>query len=220
MALGAVWLPQKGVQALNSEIRDLKFRYGCQPYQEMKWTKVSPSYLKVYESLIDLFFSQQALCFRAIVVRGKSRLQHNLFRDQDHDTWYYKMYYLMLEGMLSSDNSYFIYVDFKDTLGGRKIQKLQEVLRNKHHDSAGSVIRRLQIARSHEVQLFQVVDVLLGALTFNERLAMMTKSGNAISPAKLYLVDKIKALAKHDLVESSYVRDTKFNVFYWHPQDT
>ncbi len=52
--------------------------------------------------------------------------------NQDHDTFYYKMYFDLLKVILKPEFSYNIYTDIKDTKSQNKVEKLQDVLRNNH----------------------------------------------------------------------------------------
>jgi hypothetical protein len=63
--------------------------------------KVSPAKTQFYLDLMDYFFDDDDLHFRALVVPNKSKLRHSEFR-QSHDDWYYKMYFDMLKVILST----------------------------------------------------------------------------------------------------------------------
>ena len=41
----------------------------------------------------------------------------------------------------------------KDTRGAAKVKKLHEVLSNAHYDFSRSIIQRIQLVRSHEVEI-------------------------------------------------------------------
>ncbi len=211
MALGAVWLPTSIAKDVNDDIRHIKKKHGIPPHLELKWTKVSPAQAEAYRALLDYFFKHEQLAFRGLVARGKRKLEHSLFR-QDHDDWYYKMYYQMLYNILGEEHSSNIYVDMKDTQGSRKLRTLHEYLCRKLGDKSKDVVKRIQIVRSHEIQILQLTDILIGALSYHER-------GLQGSKAKLSLIETIKQESGHTLQFSSFPRDRKFNVFYWHPQE-
>ena len=96
---------------------------------------------------------------------GKARLDHARF-DQSHDDWYYKMYFTMLRPIFCAPHRYRIYLDVKDTRGGPKTRKLHEVLANSLYDFDRQCIERVQLVRSHESELLQIADLLIGALTY------------------------------------------------------
>ncbi|HEY91926.1 MAG TPA: DUF3800 domain-containing protein, partial [Dehalococcoidia bacterium] len=99
MVLGAIWCPFKKTSEIAGRIRDIEVYHKFQPTFEIKWTKVSPARLQFYMDVLDYFFDDDDLHFRALVVPDKSILRHNVYQ-QSHDTWYYKMYFDMLKAIL------------------------------------------------------------------------------------------------------------------------
>ncbi len=53
----------------------------------------------------------------------KSQIKHEEY-NQDHDDFYYKMYYQLLSKKLVPEHSYNIYLDFKDTRSAKKVNGL------------------------------------------------------------------------------------------------
>ena len=49
--------------------------------------------------VVTLFFNDERLRFRAVVIPDKHSLDHEAL-DQYHDTWYYKMYFVLLKQLL------------------------------------------------------------------------------------------------------------------------
>ncbi len=166
MILVAVWCPLEKSQELSKRLREIKGRHGIRSEFETKWTKISPAKKDFYIDLIDYFFDNEHLHFRALIIPDKSMLQHKKF-GQDHDTWYYKMYFDMLKIILSPDDCYRLYLDIKDTRGASKVKKLHDVLCNNMYDFQRRIIERVQIVRSHEVELLQLADLLIGAISIN-----------------------------------------------------
>lgn len=89
MVLGAIWCPLEKTREIIMRLREIKLRHGLSPNFEVKWSKVSPAKLIFYKDLVDYFFDDDDLHFRALIVPNKSKLRHPAF-SQDHDTWYYK----------------------------------------------------------------------------------------------------------------------------------
>ncbi|MFN2959458.1 DUF3800 domain-containing protein, partial [Escherichia coli] len=85
---------------------------------------------------------------------------------QDHNTFYYKMFFYVLKNIIEGNNTYNIYLDIKDTLGIEKIEKLRGVLHNDRYDYNHESINRIQHIRSHEVQQLQLTDLFIGALGY------------------------------------------------------
>lgn len=208
MVLGAVYCEQKEVKRISSKVRAIKAAHGLSPEFEIKWTKVSKSKIGFYEEIIDLFIEEENLRFRGLLIPDKSVLEHHNF-DQTHDEWYYKMYYLMLRYIFSPPHHYQVYLDIKDTLGGDKTRKLHDVICNDIYDFEQNCIRKVQQVRSHESEVLQLTDLLIGAIGyFNRGL-----EGNA---GKLQIITKLHtAFGKNILSKSSPFSNTKFNLFVW-----
>lgn len=212
MAWGAVTCPEGEVRAAAEAIRALKAAHGLKPGFEAKWTKVSPAKAAFYLALVDLFLADDRLRFRGLVVPDKTRLDHARF-GQDHDEWYYKMYFTMLRPIFTAPHRYRIYLDVKDTRGGPKIRKLHDELANSLHDFERQTIERVQQVRSHESELLQITDLLIGALTYANR-------GLATSPAKTAIIARLnERLGPQALVRTSTFAAVKFNILMWRAQE-
>lgn len=214
MVLGAVWCPQDSVAQIGKDIRAIKERHGLPRSHEFKWTKISESKKDFYIDLVDCFFHTGNLNFRGYIAQ-KEGLNHALIPDQTHDTWYYKIYFRMLEQIFTRENTYNIYLDIKDTRGGRKTRKLHEVLCNSKLDFNEELVKRIQLVRSHEVELVQLADVLIGALSF---IHCGHDQKPEASPAKLEVIERIRQKSGYNLTLQTPLREIKFNLFFWQPQ--
>jgi hypothetical protein len=134
MVLGAVWCPLDKTKEVAIRLREIKKKHGMPAPFEVKWTKVSPAKKDFYLDLINYFFDDDDLCFRGLIVPDKTKLRHDAFAGQDHDTWYYKMYFDMLKVIFRPDARYRIYMDIKDTRGAEKVAKLHVVSVKRHED--------------------------------------------------------------------------------------
>ena len=210
MVLGAVWCPASHRQSLADKIKRLKADYGLPAQFEIKWVKVSPGKLPFYQALLDLFFDEPLLHFRALVVPDKAALNHGRFA-QNHDDFYYKQWYTLLNRLINPSNQYRIFLDIKDTRGQAKVRKLHDVLCNANYDFDRSVIESIELVHSHDVLLLQLADLLIGALAYVHR-------GLHGSPAKLALVAHLRHRSGLRLEQSSLLRADKFNLFIWRPQ--
>ncbi|MGH7800443.1 MAG: DUF3800 domain-containing protein [Thermodesulfobacteriota bacterium] len=207
MVLGAVWCPLEKVREICVRIREIKRNHGMKPDFEIKWTKVSPAKLEFYQNLVDYFFDDDDLHFRALIVPDKSKLRHEDF-GQSHDDWYYKMYFDMLKVIFNPECRYRIYLDVKDTRGAAKVKKLHDVLCNNMYDFSREIIERVQIVRSHEVEILQIVDLMIGTISYVNR-------GFSDSPAKLALVERIRKRSGYELTRTTLLRENKVNLFRW-----
>ncbi|MBJ6107889.1 DUF3800 domain-containing protein [Hymenobacter sp. BT523] len=210
MVLGGVWCIQYKIPDVSKRIREIKAKHGLAPGFEVKWHKVSASKAGFYLELIDFFFDDDDLHFRGLIIPDKGLLDHEKF-NQSHDDFYYKMYFDLLKVILDPQSSYNIYLDIKDTRSQRKVELLQSVLRNSQYDYDKQIVRKVQQIRSHEVELLQVTDLLIGALSYVHR----GLTGNA---GKLSLVNRIRERSKYSLKNSTLVKESKMNLFVWEPK--
>ena len=207
MVLGAVWCPKDKRLEIAERIREIKQKHGLERDFEIKWTKVSPSKLAFYQDIVDYFFDDDDLHFRGLVVPDKSVLDHERHQ-QDHDEWYYKMYFTMLKTIFDPDSRYYVYIDIKDTLGHEKVEKLQDILCTNAYDFSRRMIADVKRVHSHEVEHLQIADLLIGALSYLHR----ELSGNS---AKEALIARIRQRSGYRLTLNTMMRELKFNLLIW-----
>lgn len=210
MVLGAIWCPKDKAREAFDRIREIKEKHNLSRNLEIKWTKVSIAKKMFYLDLIDYFFDNPDLHFRA-VISYKTKLDHKSHK-QTHEDWYYKQYYQLIHPLLTSKDHYNIYLDIKDTRGPWKRDHLRGVLANKMYDYDGKIIKGIQAIRSEEVELLQLADLLLGALGYVHK----EFSGNQ---GKLEVIKRIRKHSGHSLVKNTFLREFKFNLFIWHPSE-
>jgi hypothetical protein len=208
MVLGAIWCPLDNSREIAVRLREIKQKHGLTPQFEVKWTKVSPAKTRLYLDLVDYFFDDDDLHFRALIVPDKSKLRHDAIPGQNHDTWYYKMYFDMLKVIFRPDAGYRVYLDIKDTRGAEKTAKLHEVLCNNMYDFSRNVIERVQLVHSHEIEQLQLADLLIGAISYLNR-------GLQGSQAKEALVARIQERSGYSLTKTTLYREDKVNLFRW-----
>jgi len=206
MVLGCVWCKETLVKEVHSRIADIKGRNKIARHGEMKWTKISKGNEIAYLDLINYFFDNDELFFRAIVI-DKACLNHQRF-GQTHDEWYYKMLFELIHRVLRTDNEYKIFLDYKDSQSGYRSRKLHEVLCNSKYDFQRQSIKNVQCLPSHEIGLIQLCDILIGALGYNQQ-KLSTNQG------KLDIINLIKKRSGRSLSSSTLPSELKFNVFFW-----
>ena len=207
MILGAVWCPLEKVRGISVHIREIKQKHRMKPNFEIKWSKVSPAKSAFYLDLMDYFFDDDDLHFRALIVPDKSKLQHDAFK-QSHDEFYFKMYFDMLKIIFKPKARYRIYLDIKDTRSATKVAKLYDVLCNNIYDFSFEIIERVQTVRSHEVEILQLTDLLTGTISYVNR----GLSGNG---GKEALVDRMRKRSGYKLINTTLLREDKVNLFRW-----
>lgn len=221
MVIGAVYCPIEKKEEIFERLYSFKVKHNLipknkkndkdnRPYYELKWNKVSKSKIEYYKDVINYFFDDDDLQFRVLVVSNKTDINYEKF-NHTHDTFYYKMYFGMLKAILNPENSHHIYIDIKDTKSKEKVHKLEQVLRNDKYDYSKEIIKKVQQVRSHEVEILQLADLLVGATAYVNR-------GLANSKAKNELINLIKHRSKYSLTKSTLLKERKFNVFIWEPQ--
>lgn len=181
----------------NEFIKNLRNKHNM--FTEIKWSKVSKSKFEFYAELIDYFFSSE-MRFRAIVV-NKNQIDNERI-GQSYDDFYYKMYYQLLHHKISMEYTYNVYLDIKDTLSAFKVRKLKEILNTRYNS-----IRNLQNIRSHESNIMQLTDLLMGAISYYKR-------GPRKVIAKNKLIEKIQIKSNYTLNEKTPKAEEKFNLFF------
>lgn len=188
-------------------LREIKQRHGIPASTEVKWGKVSPAKLDFYMQWIDYFFDDDDLSFRTVIIPEKQHLNHTSFQ-QTHDGWYYKMLFTLLKVLLKPQNRHRIYIDYKDTRSGEKANELHQVLCNNAYDFDRRIIERVQPVASHESELLQLCDLLIGAIGYHNRKL-------SDSSAKLALIDRIKQRSGLSLERNTLLAATKINLLRW-----
>ncbi len=206
MVLGAVHCLTDKRSSISQRIRDLKLKHNLSKDFEIKWTKISPAKTSFYTDLVDYFYDDDDLGFRAVIA-DKDTLDH-ASRGQTHDDWYYRMYYQLLTVLMNPQNKYFIYLDIKDTKGADKVQKLHQVLKNKMYDFDQQIIKRVQQVRSDEVEILQLTDLLTGAIQGVQRGVMTNTAKNKV-------IERIKERSGYNLDRTTLPSEPKTNLFYW-----
>ena len=210
MVLGAVWCPLEKTREISGRLKEIKKKHGMGQEFEVKWTKVSGSKLRMYMEFIDYFFADDCLHFRGLIA-PKTGLNHTVF-NQAHDDWYYKMYFDMLKVLFEPESQYRVYLDIKDTRGAAKVRKLHDVICNNMYDFQRSIVERVQLVRSHESNILQLADLLIGAVShINRELEGST--------GKKALVQRIKERSKYCLVKTTLYREDKMNLLRWQPTE-
>jgi hypothetical protein len=222
MAIGAVYCPASKKKEVFKRIADIKKEHKLIPSHinenenrgiyEIKWNKVSKSKIAFFKDIIDYFFDDDDLSFRVLVVPDKSKLNHDFFK-QDHNTFYYKMYFSMLKTILNPEYSHNIYIDIKDTQSREKVHKLEQILRTDKYDYSKEIIKKVQQVKSHEVELLQLTDLLIGAISYVHR-------GLDTSLVKNDLIQYIRNRSKYSLLKSTLIKEKKMNIFIWESKTT
>jgi hypothetical protein len=204
MAIGAVMCPKSSVKSISKRVRDIKKKYNLKKDFEIKWSKVSPSKVNFYLDLIDLFFDVGDLSFRGVIISERKKIDYADL-EKTHDELIYHMHYEAIKLLLAPQNVYYIYVDMKDTQGGKKIKKLHNILCSSHYDFEKKIIRNIVQVQAEEIEMVQLCDLLIGALAY-------TNNGFDTSKAKLEIIRKIMYRSNYTLKQTTLLGEKKFNL--------
>ena len=215
MIIGSLSCPKNKVKKINKYLTHLKETYKIDNNmisnnEELKWNKVGKKNLELYLDVIKYFFSNDDLRYRAIVI-NKSLINNKKYNQTD-DEFYHKMYYVMLQHIISPGNTFNIYPDIKDTNSYHNHQILLDILRKKFRDTNNKTLKKNQPIRSHQVMLLQLTDILTGALGYYYR-------NLNTSPNKLKVIEEIKEVYPYNLNDSTPFNYSKFNVLIWRSKD-
>lgn len=213
MVLGAICCPSDKVDIV---VRTIKYlRHQHQYLTELKWTKLIEKQMPFYQALVD-FFMKSDLQFKATVVLNKERLRHGEFNNGSHTNFYYKMFYYTLKDFFTEeDASYRLYLDYMDTLGHEKCEKLVTVLQNHASGQNRTIHVEAQTIRSYESQLIQLCDLFTGALSYKNRTDIEKKS-----TIKNELISCIEKASGINLLHGTPPWEPKFNIFQFQPRST
>ena len=146
---------------------------------------------------------------RLQLCREKSSLDHEFFNEGSHNTFYYKMFYYTLRDFLSSDNEYRIYLDYMDTLGAEKTKTLCDVLQKQTN---WNLSVNAYIIQSHESQIIQLCDLLIGAVSYRNRSDIEHSS-----IIKMRIVEYLENKLGHALDYTTKPWERQFNIFRFSP---
>ncbi|MFZ2323654.1 MAG: DUF3800 domain-containing protein [Ignavibacteriaceae bacterium] len=188
-ALGSLWMSEKYREQFKDEIKKIKSDHNYK--LEIKWNKVSPKFIDLYKALLEYFFENENLRFRALIVESE-KIDLVKFHQGDAELSFYKFYYQLLHHWILDFDEYNIFLDYKINKEKFRLNVLREVLTSA---SLSSVISNVQSIHSKESLGIQLSDFLLGIVSskFNdtfkkegtkEKLIVLTenKLGKNISP--------------------------------------
>lgn len=212
MLIGAMYCEEQYKDSIFKDIRNIKVKHGLSSWFEIKWTKVSYGKLEFYKDLIDYFFQNDNLFFRVVIAHEKKELNHTKYNLGSYDLWYYKIYFLVLDKIILPTDEYRIFIDIKDTKGGPKIRKLQDVLCNNIYDFKQEVVRDIKQINSKESEILQLADLIMGGIGYFSRNLTIKQNG------KKELIDYMLNNYNIDFTENTIKSEKKFNIFHWYPR--
>lgn len=208
MVFGALRCEASILQEVTATIKALRQQHNY--HQELKWTKLVSSQMPFYTELIAYFANNSGLSFKATVVLNKQTLDHAKYNSGSAGTFYYKMAYYALRDLLVAGKGHRLYFDYMDTMGATKTKKLKEVLQTKGF--AEDQIT-MHIIRSHESQLVQLCDLLIGAISYANRTDIPQASR-----VKRQFITMLEQTFRRSITVGSPPWEDKFNIFKFSPR--
>ena len=208
MVLGGIICEKSNRKIVKNDIIEIKRKNKINDTAEIKWNKVSPSKLSYYKELVDYFFENDSLRFRAMII-DKTQINHAKFK-QTHDDWYYKMYYELLKNLAEPKDNNYIYLDIKDTKSARKVEGVKNYLNLKMSEYEYEPIKHIQSINSQESSIMQLADLFIGTVGYRNREMFSKESA---SSAKTELMNYVIEKSGYSLVKSTLLTEKKFNLF-------
>jgi hypothetical protein len=212
MCIGYTKIDSNQYVDLKKGIKCLKLKHKSPT--EIKWNKLSISRLDMYMELIDFFFNHP-IYFRCILVKYKEKLDHSAFNKGDHDSFYYKLVYFLLNTATNPSNGveYRVYMDIKDTRGRERLVQINKIFANKYHGKSPFI--HFQHIRSDENEFLQLTDLLIGAITYKSR---KEHEKDDSSKVKNEIIKCLEEKSGYLLDEGTEPWEEKFNIFNHQPK--
>lgn len=173
MVFGGIIIPAANVEKFQQAM-DL-WRDSHNMHAEVKWTKVSNQKLAEYRALIDLFFSvagNGVLAFKSVVF-DSGEIDYKSYHQGDKELGFYKFFYQFLLhcfGLYAETDEHRLLVFFDQRTTKYKLSELHAILNRgirKKYGRKADVVRHIEAVRSHEHDLIQLADVLMGAVGYH-----------------------------------------------------
>ena len=178
---------------------------------EFKWTKVSQTKLPAYQAWVNCLLNNTDVDFRCIVI-DTHLLDHQTFNKGDRELGFYKFYYQLVSRNMQAESLYSLYTDDRTNRKNNRLEVLR-IVSNRYWKKKSGVepLRAVEPRSSHDEDLLQLTDVILGAIGY-------AWNNNNNSPAKLELVAYIaKQLGWPSLQVATPPSFTRFNIWHWRP---
>lgn len=210
MCIGYTRIKEENYSQFKQDFKDIKIKH--KDLTEIKWNKLSMSRIELYKELIDYFFSSD-IQFRAILVKNKSKLNHQKFK-RDHNSFYYTLVFLLLRNpyINNSSDKFKVFLDIKDTRGKERLVNLQKRLEYEYtlkHDKK-SPFNFFQHIRSDENMFLQLADLFIGAITFKSKEEHLKSNASRV---KVEIMKYLEEKSGYNLDDGTNPMEEKFNIF-------
>lgn len=174
---------------------------------ELKWNKVSAQKYSEYVSLVDLFFhqaTQRLLLFKSVVF-DTYEIDYKTYHEGDHEIGFYKFFYQFILhkfGRHAAKGHRRLIIHFDERKTHYSLEKFRVILNRgmrKKYNLNEDVVRAVQVVRSHDSDVIQIADVLMGAVGFQwNGLHLLPESRRAKIDLAAHIAQKagLSSLAK------------------------
>lgn len=156
---GAIHCSRARADILNKQVQDFRARTGL--IHEMKWTKVSKTLLPAYTEFVDIFLDDPYATF---ILSRISKGEHWRKLATSDDSRFLHAYFHFLEQAMWASARYAVFLD-ETTSKPYKFKSFHYALNLpniRYHQQ--KKVHTFKIVSSHNNNLIQLVDVVLGAL--------------------------------------------------------
>lgn len=208
MVIGCIKIADEHNQDLRQQFKAVQLKHKSPT--ELKWNTVSSSRLAMYKELIDLFFAEKSISFRCIILKNKADLNHDDFNNGEHDLFYYKMTYILLDNkwFFKVENHHRVFMDIKDTRGRERLKTMHRYFKAHHFNSSPFI--GFQHLHSHDAFWIQWADFLTGAIGYKSRNKHLKPNASQV---KKEIIHYIEQKSGYLLDEGTPPFENKFNIF-------
>jgi Protein of unknown function (DUF3800) len=198
--IGGIWIPSEYRDTLKDEVKKIKLKHNIMG--ELKWKKLSPSYIEVYKDIVDYFFASDYIRFRVVLIEA-DKIDNLKVNNEDAELGFYKFYYPLLHHWIFDFNTYDIFVDLKINRNKGRLKELEKVL---DYSNLTSEIKQVQGLPSDESIGIQLADILTGLV--------VSKFNNEISGfAKKKLIEHVENTYLKNPISPTGKWEEKVNIF-------
>lgn len=170
-SIGAMYCPQTSLEEIKQDIKDIKSRNGIKIYQELKWTKISPSTTSLYCDFLKYFSQNENIRYLGFLT--KLNTEHSIVYPQ-HRRDIIRVTLMVINGiitMLGLDNKYHIIADFDDAYG----HKIGTIIKDRMNQNIPGLITEYTHVDSRKSAMIQMADVINGTLLVNNNKEIVNK---------------------------------------------
>ncbi|QDU31674.1 hypothetical protein ETAA8_68340 [Anatilimnocola aggregata] len=191
---------------------ELKFTESIAAYRdlhsmhaEMKWTKVSNQKIGEYAEYVNEFFRvcrRDLLHFRSVVF-DTTQIDYDTYHDGSKETGFYKLYYQFLLhsfAVYAANNEDRIQVFFDQRQSKHSLEEFRNILNRgvrKRFNRSVDIVSTVEPVRSHESELIQMADVLMGAVGYHQNdrhLVAGAKQAKVTLASHIAMINKLTSL--------------------------